>query len=127
VAQSLPGRSGKQCRERWLNHLTPILKSEHWSPIEDEILIAHQRTLGNVWSQISLFLTGRSPNSVKNRWAVLSSRDARKARPPPEPRQPPIPAGCADLLRRHRGDTAKIDNFEVFGLGTGSIVEEEDE
>jgi hypothetical protein len=26
IAQSLPGRVGKQCRERWTNHLRPDLK-----------------------------------------------------------------------------------------------------
>lgn len=26
IAQSLPGRIGKQCRERWINHLNPNIK-----------------------------------------------------------------------------------------------------
>ena len=26
IAQSLPGRTGKQCRERWLNHMVPNIK-----------------------------------------------------------------------------------------------------
>lgn len=31
VAQSLPGRTGKQCRERYVNHLNPRLKSSEWT------------------------------------------------------------------------------------------------
>lgn len=47
IAQSLPGRIGKQCRERWHNHLNPYINKSAWSEQEDSaILIAH-RTLGN--------------------------------------------------------------------------------
>jgi myb proto-oncogene protein len=32
---SLPGRIGKQCRERWHNHLDPNIKKDKWNPEED--------------------------------------------------------------------------------------------
>lgn len=33
IAQMLPGRIGKQCRERWHNHLRPDIKvNEHFRP-----------------------------------------------------------------------------------------------
>jgi hypothetical protein len=31
IAMQLPGRIGKQCRERWYNHLNPDIKREEWS------------------------------------------------------------------------------------------------
>jgi myb proto-oncogene protein len=31
IAKSLPGRIGKQCRERWHNHLNPDIKKERWT------------------------------------------------------------------------------------------------
>lgn len=34
VAASIPGRSGKQCRERWLNHLDPALVKQAWTEQE---------------------------------------------------------------------------------------------
>jgi hypothetical protein len=72
IAQNIPGRNGKQCRERWMNQLCPALNKDNWSPQEDAILLQQQRIFGNVWSQIAQFLPGRSPNSVKNRWSWLS-------------------------------------------------------
>ena len=39
IAKALPGRIGKQCRERWHNHLNPDIKKEKWTEQEDEIII----------------------------------------------------------------------------------------
>jgi len=68
IAASLPGRLGKQCRERWVNHLDPDLKKSPWTEEEDRILMEKQVTMGNKWREIAAFLPGRSENSVKNRW-----------------------------------------------------------
>ena len=35
IAAQLPGRIGKQCRERWFNHLDPDIKKEPWSADDD--------------------------------------------------------------------------------------------
>nr|GFA69977.1 myb-related protein B-like [Tanacetum cinerariifolium] len=34
IAKDLPGWIGKQCRERWHNHLDPAVKREAWSKEE---------------------------------------------------------------------------------------------
>lgn len=36
ISESLPGRSGKQCRERWANQLNPDLKHDLWTPDEED-------------------------------------------------------------------------------------------
>mmetsp|Transcript_6093 Transcript_6093/g.12408 ORF Transcript_6093/g.12408 Transcript_6093/m.12408 type:complete len:698 (+) Transcript_6093:757-2850(+) len=76
IAASLPGRLGKQCRERWVNHLDPDLRKDPWSEEEDRILLEQQGRLGNKWREIAAYLPGRSENSVKNRWN--SARRKRK-------------------------------------------------
>ena len=71
VAKEVPGRNGKQCRERWANQLCPELTKENWTPQEDEILKKQQAIYGNLWAKIARYLPGRSANSVKNRWSWL--------------------------------------------------------
>lgn len=74
IACHIPGRSGKQCRERWKNHLDPDLKKCEWSVEEDDILIQAQKEMGNKWSEIAKKLGGRPENAVKNRFNSLRSR-----------------------------------------------------
>ena len=43
IAEYLPGRIGKQCRERWHNHLNPDIKKDRWTEDEDlAIMEAHK-------------------------------------------------------------------------------------
>ncbi len=40
IAQQLPGRIGKQCRERWHNHLNPAINKDPWSEEEDRYVLS---------------------------------------------------------------------------------------
>ena len=46
IAEKLPGRSGKQCRERFKNQLDPAIKREPWSADEDLAICKAQKRLG---------------------------------------------------------------------------------
>jgi Myb-like DNA-binding domain len=68
IAAHLPGRLGKQCRERYVNHLDPELRKGEWSEEEDSLLISLHMQHGNKWTLISRHLPGRSHNDTKNHW-----------------------------------------------------------
>ena len=59
-------RSGKQCRERWCNHLDPDIKKDMCSKEEQQKIFSLQKKFGNKWSKIAKFIPGRTENSVKN-------------------------------------------------------------
>jgi len=69
IAQSMSTeRTGKQCRERYLNHLKPKLRFDDWSIHEDALLVRLYMTMGTKWSQMSKFMNGRTDNHIKNRF-----------------------------------------------------------
>ncbi|KAK2952348.1 putative Transcriptional activator Myb [Blattamonas nauphoetae] len=81
VSKKIPNRSHKQCRERWTNHLDPLIKKESWTEDEKCQLVRSWFRYGNQWSRIAVDLPGRSQNDIKNRmYSILRYWNTQEAR-----------------------------------------------
>lgn len=78
VAQSLPDRTGKQCRERYVNHLNPRLKVTDWNALEDSMIFHLYNTIGSHWAKMSKIIPGRTDNGIKNRFHNLRRQFERE-------------------------------------------------
>jgi hypothetical protein len=92
LAKLMPGRLGKMCRERWVNHLDPAINHSPFTPEEDQKIIELRRQFGSQWVKIASLIPSRTSNAIKNRWNSQLSRS--------QPQQPGLEAGAQSPGRK---------------------------
>jgi hypothetical protein len=103
IARSLPGRSARQCRDRYMNYLMDSLIRNPWTHEEDIFLIVQVHRIGPKWVRIGRMLNGRSATSVKNRWY----KRVRKL----DPFRPFVP-----LAAKANGKKRRLNLSQVIGI-----------
>ncbi|KAL4243166.1 hypothetical protein ABKN59_001086 [Abortiporus biennis] len=68
VALSVPGRTNKACRKRWLHSLSPSIKKTAWTTEEDQLLVSLYATHGTKWSLIARSIPGRTDDACSKRY-----------------------------------------------------------
>lgn len=69
IAAKIPGKTGRQCRERYQHYLSPNLSQDPWTPEEDDLIRKLYNEYGPNWAKIAESFDGkRSNNNIKNRW-----------------------------------------------------------
>lgn len=77
-SELIPGRSGKQCRERWYNNLDPKVVKGNWTANEEYKIFKLFESEGSQWSKIASYFRGRTENSIKNRFYCTLRRISSK-------------------------------------------------
>jgi hypothetical protein len=80
VARQMPGRTPRQCRERWTNYINPNLDHSPLTPEEERAVEEKFNEYGPRWQIISSFFPGRSRNFLKNYCITKRKRAQRSSR-----------------------------------------------
>jgi len=73
IAGLIPGRTGKQVRERWHNHLDEAVKKQPWTIKEERMLLELQQSMGNRYTCICMRACIGLHACLNRRWTLAGA------------------------------------------------------
>ncbi|KAF9202772.1 Myb-like DNA-binding domain protein [Haplosporangium sp. Z 27] len=81
IQQHIPGRTDVQCRERYVNVLSPKVKTGPWTTEESEKLMGLVQTHGDKkWAHVASLMDGRTDNQCARRYRMLIQEKLERKR-----------------------------------------------
>jgi hypothetical protein len=80
IEAQMPGRSARQCRDRWKLYLSPNVSHQPWPPDDEVQLQQLFQQVGPHWTTIARHFPNRTPHNVKSHLKQLQRRLLRTAR-----------------------------------------------
>lgn len=74
ISSFMPGRNTKQCRDRYVNYLSPKINRSKWEEKDDRLLLEKYKIHGPKWSLMTQFFPNRTANDIKNRFKYTICR-----------------------------------------------------
>jgi hypothetical protein len=68
ISSAMPGRTARQCRDRWSHYLSRSAPETPWTADEDTILLEKITIFGLKWTQLATFFSNRTDLDIKKRW-----------------------------------------------------------
>jgi hypothetical protein len=78
IAERMPKRTIRQCRDRWLTFLAPYIGNGPWTAEEEAKLKEEVERFGSAWRRIARAFPDRSEVNVRNRWQVIQRREIKE-------------------------------------------------